>query len=91
MERIVIDLFKAWVRGKVTYTNRTKNANKMLKVLPKFCPSSKGLSVLMPSFLKSTGMSIVAVHQANLRLFMHSFVTVFFSKSKRSPSYVTIS
>ena len=36
MERIIIDLFKTWVRGKVTYTGRTKNANKMLRVLPLF-------------------------------------------------------
>ena len=32
MEREVIDIFKAWVRGKIYYNGRLKNANKMAEV-----------------------------------------------------------
>lgn len=34
VEREAIDLFKVWARGKIRYTGRTKNANKMARVLP---------------------------------------------------------
>ena len=34
VEREAIDLFKAWCRGKVRYSGRTKNANKMARILP---------------------------------------------------------
>ena len=36
MSRVEIDMFKSWSRGKVRYNGRTKNANKMAKVLPLF-------------------------------------------------------
>ena len=36
MDRELIELFKAWARDKVSYTGRTKNANKMLRILPLF-------------------------------------------------------
>ena len=36
MDRDVIDLFKVWTRDRVLYTGRTKNANKMLRILPLF-------------------------------------------------------
>ena len=32
----MIELFKVWARDKVRYTGRTKNANKMLRILPLF-------------------------------------------------------
>ena len=32
--REAIDLFKVWCRGKVRYNGRTKNANKMARILP---------------------------------------------------------
>ena len=34
--RELIELFKVWVKGKLHYTGRTRNANKMAKVLPLF-------------------------------------------------------
>ena len=36
MDREQIQLFKLWARDKVRYTGRTKNANKMLRILPLF-------------------------------------------------------
>ena len=34
--REAIDLFKAWAKGKIRLTGRTKNANKMARILPLF-------------------------------------------------------
>ena len=36
MDRELIELFKVWARDKVRYTGRTRNANKMLRILPLF-------------------------------------------------------
>jgi len=36
MDRELIELFKVWARDKVHFTGRTKNANKMLRILPLF-------------------------------------------------------
>ena len=34
VEREAIDMFKVWVRGKIYYNGRLKNANKMARILP---------------------------------------------------------
>ena len=34
VERQAIDLFKGWCKGKIRYSGRSKNANKMAKILP---------------------------------------------------------
>jgi hypothetical protein len=34
VEREAIDRFKDWVRGKIWYSGRSKNANKMARILP---------------------------------------------------------
>ena len=34
VEREAIDMFKVWVRGKIRYNGRLKNANKMARILP---------------------------------------------------------
>jgi len=36
MDREMIELFKVWARDKVHYTGRSKDANKMLRILPLF-------------------------------------------------------